>query len=206
MRFLKLSVMHLGVGIGVVSSQIGRLLVYFSEKLNKAKREYSTYDKEFDALVRALDHWRHYLIAMEFILQFDHEALKYLQSQQKLQSRYAKWVEYLQTFHFTIKHNVVRWPKAHMHCQEDIVAYKNSNLDMLNGSNYYKIVTKKTRTLECYLKSVITMLKEITIYSRGFCSKEITYVSLVMQEHLAKTKVFLFNMILRRRWWRKYNS
>ena len=29
---------------------------------------------------------------------------KYIQGQHKLNSRHGKWVEYLQTFHFTIKH------------------------------------------------------------------------------------------------------
>nr|GEU90150.1 reverse transcriptase [Tanacetum cinerariifolium] len=93
-----------GVGIGVVLSQLGRPIAYFSEKLNDTKRRYTTYDKEFYAIVRALDHWQHYLISKEFILHSDHEALKYIQGQHKLQPRHAKWVEYLQAFTFTIKH------------------------------------------------------------------------------------------------------
>ncbi len=93
-----------GVGIGGVLTQNNKPLAYFSEKLNDAKRKYSTYDKEFYAIVRCLEHWRHYLIAKEFVLHSDHEALKFIQSQHKLQSRHAKWVEFLQTFHFTIKH------------------------------------------------------------------------------------------------------
>jgi len=44
------------------------------------------------------------LIAKEFILHSDHEALKYVQGQHKLNSRHAKWVEYLQSFHLNIKH------------------------------------------------------------------------------------------------------
>ncbi|KAM0066873.1 putative nucleotidyltransferase, Ribonuclease H [Helianthus debilis subsp. tardiflorus] len=93
-----------GVGIGAVLTQRGRPLAYFSEKFNDAKRRYSTYDKEFYAIVRALEHWQHYLISKEFILHSDHEALKYIQGQHKLQSRHAKWVEFLQIFTFTIKH------------------------------------------------------------------------------------------------------
>ena len=60
--------------------------------------------KEFYALVRALEYWRHYLVGAEFILHSDHEALKYIQGQHKLNARHAKWVEFLQSFHFTIKH------------------------------------------------------------------------------------------------------
>ena len=34
----------------------------------------------------------------------DHEALKYLHSQQKLSDRHARWVEYLQDYTFIIRH------------------------------------------------------------------------------------------------------
>jgi len=40
----------------------------------------------------------------EFILHSDQEALKFIQGQHKLNPRHAKWVEYLQAFHFMIHH------------------------------------------------------------------------------------------------------
>ena len=39
------------VGIGVVLSQAGRLIAFFSEKLNEVRKNYSTYDVEFYAIV-----------------------------------------------------------------------------------------------------------------------------------------------------------
>jgi hypothetical protein len=92
------------LGIGGVLSQEGKPIAFFSEKLNDSRRKYSTYDKEFYALVRSLEHWNHYLLSKEFILHSDHEALKYLNSQQKLNTRHAKWSEFLQAYSFSIKH------------------------------------------------------------------------------------------------------
>ncbi|XP_062145847.1 uncharacterized protein LOC133853838 [Alnus glutinosa] len=80
-----------GVGIGGVLSQEGRPIAFFSEKLSGSKKNYSTYDLEFYAIVQSLKHWRHYLVHKEFILITDHEALKYINGQHKLSRRHAKW-------------------------------------------------------------------------------------------------------------------
>jgi len=92
------------VGIGAVLSQNSKPVAYFSEKLNGGKANYSTYDVEFYAVVRALHHWYHYLIHSDFVLYSDHEALKHLNSQDKLSHRHAKWAAYIQQFTFVIKH------------------------------------------------------------------------------------------------------
>ena len=42
------------VGIGGVLSQEWHPIAYFSEKLNDAKLKYSTYDKNFYAIIQAL--------------------------------------------------------------------------------------------------------------------------------------------------------
>ena len=55
-------------------------------------------------MVRALDHWSHYLRPKQFVLHSDHEALKYLNGQHKLNPRHAKWVEFMQSFSFVAKH------------------------------------------------------------------------------------------------------
>ena len=103
-RFLRLNAMHQKWEFGGVLPQEGKPLAFFSEKLCDSRRKYSTFEKEFYAIIRCLEHWSHYLVASEFLLHSDHEALKYIQGQHKLNSRHAKWVEFLQSFHFTIKH------------------------------------------------------------------------------------------------------
>uniref|UniRef100_A0A2N9IG07 RNA-directed DNA polymerase n=1 Tax=Fagus sylvatica TaxID=28930 RepID=A0A2N9IG07_FAGSY len=90
--------------IGGVLSQERHPIAYFSEKLNDAKLRYSTYDKEFYAVVQALRHWSHYLLPKEFVIYSDHDALRHLNSQKKLNFRHASWVEYLQRYNFSLKH------------------------------------------------------------------------------------------------------
>ena len=91
-------------GIGAVLSQEGRPVAFFSEKLTDAKKRYSTYDLEFYALVRALHHWQHYLLHREFVVYSDHQALRYLNSQNKLNPKHAKWISFIQGFAFSLKY------------------------------------------------------------------------------------------------------
>ena len=43
-------------------------------------------------------------MSKEFILYPDNHALQYIMQQPKLSQKHAKWVEYLQAFHFVLKH------------------------------------------------------------------------------------------------------
>jgi len=92
------------VGIGVMLLQEGHPIAYFSEKLKGSHLNYSTYDKELYALVRTLQTCQHYLLSKEFMIHSDHEALKFLKRQGKLNKRHARWVEFLEQFPYMIKH------------------------------------------------------------------------------------------------------
>ena len=54
--------------VGVVLSQEGKPIVFFSERLNETKIMYSTYDLELYSLVQALKKWRHYLLPKDFFV------------------------------------------------------------------------------------------------------------------------------------------
>jgi len=92
------------IGIGVVLLQEGHPITYFSEKLKESHLNYSTYDKELYALLRALQNLQHYLFPREFVIHSYHESLKYLKGQSKLNKRHAKWVEFIEQFPYVIKH------------------------------------------------------------------------------------------------------
>jgi hypothetical protein len=93
-----------GIGLGGVLLQEGKPVAYFSEKLNHACLNYSTYDKELYSLVHTLQTWPHYLWPRKFIIHSDHEALKHIRSQTNLNRRHATWVEFIESFSYIIKH------------------------------------------------------------------------------------------------------
>jgi hypothetical protein len=93
-----------GFVIGVVLSQDNRSITYFSEKLNDARKNYSTYDKDFYAIIQALKKWRHYLVPDDFFLYSDNHALQLITRQEKLNQKHEKWVEFMHKFTFFLKH------------------------------------------------------------------------------------------------------
>jgi hypothetical protein len=95
------------IGLGGVLLQ-ERKHVYFSENLSGPLLNYSTYDKELYALVRCLEMWQHYLWPKEFVIYSDHESLKHIHSQGKLNRRHAKWIEFIESFPYVIKHKKLK--------------------------------------------------------------------------------------------------
>jgi len=93
-----------GVGIGGVLIQERRLIAYFGEMLIGPTLNYSVYDKELYALVRSLETWQHYLLPKEFVIHSDHESLKHLKGQIKLNRRHAKWSEFIESFPYVVKY------------------------------------------------------------------------------------------------------
>ena len=68
-------------GIGAVLMQKGQPIAFLSKALGEKHKTLSIYEKEFLALIMAVERWRHYLQRNEFIIQTDHKSLAYLNEQ-----------------------------------------------------------------------------------------------------------------------------
>ena len=89
--------------IGDVLLQDGRPLAFESRKMIPAELNHTVSEKECLPTVHAMKVWRCYLEGIskgKLTLVTDHNPNVHLQEQQCLSRRQARWVEYLQRFHF----------------------------------------------------------------------------------------------------------
>ena len=78
--------------------------VYFSKKMNPAQLVYPTHEQELLALVSLCKKYSYLLRGVKFVARTDHQALKFLQIQEKLSYRQARWLMALQEFDFTVEY------------------------------------------------------------------------------------------------------
>jgi len=81
-------------------------IVYYLNTFTPMEQNYDIYEREFLGVVKALEHWRPYLIWTEqpFIIETDHENLTYWKAPRKLTGRMAHWHKKLQDYNFKIIH------------------------------------------------------------------------------------------------------
>ena len=91
-----------GTGIGAVLCQNGHPLAYLSKALSVKHQSLSTYEKEFLAVIAALDKWKGYLLDRHFKIKTDHFSLKYLLDQKMTTPFQLKWLPKLLGFDYEI--------------------------------------------------------------------------------------------------------
>ena len=58
--------------IGVVFTQHGHPMVYYSETLSDTVWKYPTYDKEMYSIVQVCRQWKNYVLGKEMVIHIDH--------------------------------------------------------------------------------------------------------------------------------------
>ena len=99
-------------GLGAVLMQEGRPIAYLSQALKGKNLLLSTYEKEFLALVLAIQKWRHYLLGHRFLVRTDQQALKHLLEQKVGTPFQQRWVTKLLGFDFCVEYRSGKGNKA----------------------------------------------------------------------------------------------
>ena len=86
--------------LGCVLMQSRRVVAYGSCQLKNHEQNYPTHDMELEAIVFTLKIWRHYLYGKQFEVYLDHKILKYIFTQQDLNMRQYRWMEFLKDYDF----------------------------------------------------------------------------------------------------------
>ena len=83
-----------------------KTITYFSCTFSPAEANYDIYEKEFLAVIKAINNWRAHLIWMKepFIIKTNYKNLTYWKELKKLTGRTARWHEKLQDYNFKIVH------------------------------------------------------------------------------------------------------
>ncbi|CAN6577121.1 unnamed protein product [Malus baccata var. baccata] len=93
----------IGAVLGQRRNKQPHVIHYASRTLNDAQLNYSTTEKEFLAVVFALDKFHSYLLGTKVIVYSDHAALKYLLTKKEAKPRLIRWMLLLQKFNIEIR-------------------------------------------------------------------------------------------------------
>ncbi|GFV89408.1 retrovirus-related Pol polyprotein from transposon 412 [Trichonephila clavipes] len=81
-----------------------RVVAYWSKCLSKPERNYCVTRKELLAIVKAIEHFHHYLYGQKFLLRTDHASLTWLMNFRNTQGQVARWIQRLNEYYFDIRH------------------------------------------------------------------------------------------------------
>ncbi|GFU58770.1 hypothetical protein TNCV_3089111 [Trichonephila clavipes] len=81
-----------------------RVVAYWSKCLSKPEINYCVTRKELLAIVKAIEHFHHYLYGQKFLLRTDHASLTWLMNFRNSEGQVARWIQRLNEYYFDIRH------------------------------------------------------------------------------------------------------
>nr|GEU70852.1 putative reverse transcriptase domain-containing protein [Tanacetum cinerariifolium] len=95
----------LGLGLGCVLMQRGKVIAYASRQLNIYEKNYTTHDLELDTIVFALKIWIHYLYRTKSVIYTEHKSLQHIFNQKELNMRQRRWIELFSDYDCEIRYH-----------------------------------------------------------------------------------------------------
>eukprot|EP00253_Pinus_taeda_P028738 PITA_28738 len=93
----------IGAVLGKEEDKKPYAIYYISKNLSSAELNYTVTEKEFLAIIHAVNKFRHYITGYPVVLYTDHSAIKYLANKPVTNARITRWLILLQEFDITIK-------------------------------------------------------------------------------------------------------
>jgi len=93
----------IGAVLGQEEDKKPYAIYYTSKNLSPAELNYTVTEKEFLAVIHAVNKFRHYITGYPIILYIDNSAIKYLANEPFTNGRITRWLILLQEFDITIK-------------------------------------------------------------------------------------------------------
>ena len=90
------------LGTGGILMQNESVVAYTSSKFSPAERNYTTTEQEMLGVIR--EEWRCYVEGVPVVVETDHNALTYTDTQPTMSRRMARWVQFLAQFQVTLKY------------------------------------------------------------------------------------------------------
>ena len=100
-------------GLGCVLMQSGMVVAYGSKQLKNHEQNYPTHDLQWAAIVFSLRFGTTICMVNSSKCFSNHKSLRYIFTQQDLNMRQCRWMEYLEDYDFTLHYH---------HCKENVVA------------------------------------------------------------------------------------
>jgi hypothetical protein len=114
------------------------MIYSFSRKLESSQLNYSVTDKELLALVKGIEHFRHFLIGKEFTVETDHKALEYLWQSKDQNTRLLRWSLKLQEYSF-----VPKYIRGEENAADGLSRYSETDSKLLSSIEIAKDDAKK---------------------------------------------------------------
>jgi hypothetical protein len=92
-----------GAILGKTKDKKHHAIAYASKTLTGPQHNYATTEKEFLAVIFAINKFRSYLVGAKIIIYSDHAALKYLLTKKDAKPRLIRWILLLQEIDLEIK-------------------------------------------------------------------------------------------------------
>ena len=93
----------IGAVLGQRKDKKLHVIYYASRTLDVAQLNYTTTEKEFLAVIFAIDKFRSYLVGSKIVVYTDHAAIRYLMSKKDAKPRLLRWILLLQEFDLDIR-------------------------------------------------------------------------------------------------------